>query len=223
MCNHYEKNVDALKWALKAIPGLVMPDPLPEVSTHTWPKYPAPVVFDREGMPTVEVMRWGVWPFYEKKLTRPLTNARDDGLLTKSVWKQSVARRRCLIPATGYYEPGQGPPGARGELRFTIKSRPYFFFAGLWDTDPDASGTRAFTIVTTSPNDYAARFHDRMPVVFNDAYALDWLGAVPLPDEKVVALTRPPANDLMEHSVIAAAPKGKITRADIASGELDLG
>lgn len=223
MCNHYEKNVDALKWALKAIPGLVLPDPLPEVPTHTWPKYPAPVVVDQEGAPAVQIMRWGVWPFYEKKLTRPLTNARDDGLLTKSVWKQSVAKRRCLIPATGYYEPGQGPPGARGELRFTIKARPFFFFAGLWDTDPDDSGTRAFTIVTTSPNDYAARFHDRMPVVLNDAHALDWLGSVPLPNDRVVALTRPPSNDIMEHSAIVAAPKGKITRADVASGELDLG
>lgn len=77
-------------------------------------------------------------------------------------------------------------------------------------------------MVTTSPNDYAARFHDRMPVVLNDANAFDWLGSVPLPDDRVVALTRPPSNNIMEHSAIVAAPKGKITRADVATGELDL-
>lgn len=222
MCNHYEKNSDVIRWALKVIPGLALPDAPPEVPTHTWPKYPAPVVVDQEGSPSIQIMRWGVWPFYEKKLTRPLTNARDDGLLTKSVWKQSVAKRRCLIPATGYYEPGQGPPGARGELRFAIRVRPCFFFAGLWDTDPDDRGTRAFAIVTTSPNDYAARFHDRMPVVLSDANALDWLGSTPLPDERVIAMTRPPESDVMEHAVIEVVPKGKISRADIESGELDL-
>lgn len=223
MCNHYEKNAEMLKWASEILPGLFLPDPLPELAHHTWPKYPAPVVVDQEGRPAVQIMRWGVWPFYEKKLTRPLTNARDDGLLTKSVWKQAVAKRRCLIPATGYYEPGQGPPGARGELRFTIKDRPCFFLAGLWDTDPDDSGTRAFTMVTTSPNEYAARFHDRMPVVLNDDNALDWLGSAPLSSDRVVALTRAPSNDIMEHVAFEAVPKGKITRADIASGELDLG
>lgn len=127
------------------------------------------------------------------------------------------------IPATGYFEPGVGPPGARGELRFTIRARPCFFIAGLWDTDPDGSGTHAFTLVTTSPNDYAARYHDRMPVVLMDSSARDWLGSSPLADDQLVALTRPPASAVMEHSVIEAAPKGKITRADIASGELDLG
>ena len=223
MCNHYEKSAEVLRWAKEKIPGLLLPDPLPELPSHTWPKYPAPVVVDLEGKPAILTMRWGIWPFYEKKLTRPLTNARDDGLLTKTVWKQSVAKRRCLIPATGYYEPGQGPPGARGELRFTIKGTPFFFLAGLWDTDPDDSSTRAFTMVTTSPNDYAARFHDRMPVVLNDANALDWLGSAPLSNDRVVALTRAPANDIMEHVALEAAPKGKITRADIASGELDLG
>lgn len=224
MCNHYEKNVQVLSWALNMIPGLTLPAPLPEVATHTWPKYPAPVVVDQDGKAAVAVMRWGVWPFYEKKLTRPLTNARDDGLLTKTVWKQSVARRRCLIPATGYFEPGLGPPGARGELRFTFKGRPYFFFAGLWDTDPDGSGSQAFTMVTTRPNDYAARFHDRMPVVLDDPDALAWLGSSPLPDERILTLCRPAANEQMDHATIEAAPKGKkITRADVQSGELDLG
>ena len=223
MCNHYEKSAEALRWAHELIPSLLLPDPLPDLPHHTWPKYPAPVIVDQEGRPAVQIMRWGVWPFYEEKMRKPLTNTRDDKLLTSSVWKQSVAKRRCLIPATGYYEPGQGPEGARGELRFSIKGRPCFFLAGLWDTDPDGSSNRAFTMVTTSPNEYAARFHDRMPVVLNDANALDWLGSAPLSSERVVALTRAPANALMEHVAIEMAPKGKITRADIASDELDLG
>ncbi len=228
MCNHYLKNIEVLEWAVRMI-GIGLPEPRPEVPEHTWPKKPAHVVIDREGSPSLELLRWGVWPFYEKKMRKPLTNARDDSLLVKPVWRESVVKRRCLIPAAGYFEPGEGPDGARGELRFSIKERPCFFFAGLWDTDPDGSGNRAFTMVTTRPNEYAARYHDRMPVVLADSDARSWLGSSRLPDARVLSLCQPLPSELMDHVAIPPQPRvKKITKHDVQAagsggvGELDL-
>ena len=61
-----------------------------------------------------------------------MTNARNDRL-TGSTWRNATRKRRCLIPAIGYYEPGLGPVGAKGEILFTVRERPVFFFAGLWE------------------------------------------------------------------------------------------
>jgi hypothetical protein len=134
-----------------------------------------------------------------------VTNARDDQLLRIALWKESVAKRRCLILVVGYFEPGLGSAGAKGELLFTIRDRPVFFIAGLWSADPD--GTRAYSMVTTSPNDYTAPFHDRQPVVLSDADALAWIGSQTLTPERVFALSRPPPSEIMQHEVIPAVPR----------------
>lgn len=86
-------------------------------------------------------------------------------------------------PAMGYYEPGLGPLGAKGEILFTVQERPCFFFAGLWQEN-------AFTMVTINPNEFVAKFHDRMPVVLNDEDALNWLGESPLSAGELVRLCR---------------------------------
>ena len=134
-----------------------------------------------------------------------LTNARNDGLLTKPTWKQSAAKRRCLIPATGYYEPGPGPVGAKGSWRLGDGET-----GRLWDRDPDGSGTRAFTMVTTEPNDTVRPFHDRMPVVLGDDEAEAWLGDEPLPDAELMRLCRGLPSEALHHE--ALAPKLKISR-----------
>jgi putative SOS response-associated peptidase YedK len=118
-----------------------------------------------------------------------VTNARDDQLAKIRLWKESVGIRRCLIPVVGYFEPRPGPVVARGEVLFTMRDRPVFFIAGLWDADPD--GAWAYAMVTTSPNAYTALFHDRQPVALSDRDALSWLGATPLAVEQVARLTRP--------------------------------
>lgn len=224
MCNHYLQERHALKYGAARVQGLRLPDTVPEVPEHTWPKYIAPVILQEEGQRVASFLRWGVWPYYARDKPQFITNARDDGLLTKATWKQSVAKRRCLIPAAAYFEPGTGPVGARGELRFSLKERPCFFFAGLWDTDPDGSRSRGFAMVTTRPNDYVTPYHDRMPVVLDDTEALDWLGSEPLSPDHITHLTRPLPNDALQHEAIAPLVRGKkITREDIQSGEFSLG
>ena len=206
MCNHAYRERKMLEHVARVIAGLDVPVDLAEFTPHAYPKSPSPIIVDEQGRRSVQMHRWGVGYTVQGK-PKFVTNARDDQLLKIRLWKESVAKRRCLIPLTGYFEPGLGPPGMKGELFFTIRDRPVFFVAGLWDSDPD--GTRAYTMVTTSPNGYTVPFHDRQPVVLSDADSLAWLGSAALPDDRVFALTRPPPDEVMIHEVIPAVPKPK--------------
>ena len=189
---------------------------------HTWPKSRAPIFIAGGAAPALVAMRWGVWPLYARERPHYVTNARSDGLLTKPIWKESASSRRCLVPVSGYYEPGFGPPGARGEIRFGVRDQPGFFIAGLWDIDPDASGERGYALVTSEPNDYAKPFHDRMPVVLSDSAALRWIGASPLSADELLALCQPCPPEIMVHREISAVPKGKIPKVELSAqtGEL---
>jgi putative SOS response-associated peptidase YedK len=224
MCNHYEKNAEvidmAVSWALNAAGDVVVPDDLPELPDHTWPKALAPVLV-QGGVPKLEVLRWGVRREVQgatKPLVKFVTNARDDKL-SSWTWRYCVPDRRCLIPASAYYEP-DGPVGGKWEVRFTLPAQPSFFFAGLWDADPDGA-TRAFTMVTTSPNELAAQIHDRMPLVLDDAGAQEWIAAGPLTPERLAALCRPYPAAAMQSAALPP-PQKKIKSADLkpADGEL---
>lgn len=195
-----------LKYAAKIVDGLVIPDDLPEFTPHAFPKSPSPIIVAEAGQRIVQIQRWGVGYTVKGKPTL-VTNARDDQLLRISLWKESTAIRRCLVPVVGYFEPGPGPVGARGEVYFTMRDRPVFFIAGLWDTDAD--GTRSYAMVTTSPNAYAAEFHDRQPVILSDENAKEWVGDRVLTSDRVAALTRPPANEAMQHQIFPAIPRAK--------------
>jgi putative SOS response-associated peptidase YedK len=183
MCNHYRKGAPVVGFSevrlrLKIIPGL-------ELAEHTYPKYPAPVVIQQNGDRLLLNKHWGLPVTIRTPkgpVVKPVTNARNDKL-TGFTWRYSSQERRCLIPATGYYEPGTGKVGARGEILFTVRECPCFLIAGLWEGD-------AFTMVTTAPNETAARFHDRMPLVLSDADLEAWLGDQPLPPEELQRLCR---------------------------------
>ncbi len=223
MCNHYEKNAQVIRWAAEQFGEVAVPSDLAAFPDHTWPKSPAPVLLETEAGRSIAVMRWGVHVEIQgatKPLTKFVTNARNDKL-AKYPWRFSVRERRCLIPAIAYYEP-DGPPGGKWEVRYSLREHPMFFFAGLWDTDPDRT-TQAFTMVTTSPNELAAQIHDRMPLVLDAAGAREWLGRAPLSEERLLSLCMPyPASAMA--SAALAPPQKKIAKPDLqrADGELRL-
>ncbi len=221
MCKHYTVDQRTLKFSANYA-GIENPPEQEEV-TQVWPKRKGHVIIQTEKGRALASLRWGVWPFFAREKPQYLHNARDDSLLSKATWKQSVAKRRCLIPGSAYFEPGLGPEGARGEVCITLRDRPAFFMAGLWDHDPDGSGTQAFTMVTTVPNDYVARFQDRMPVILENDDALLWLGHEPLAPEMLTRLCRPCRGDMMQHTAMAPEPK-PIKKSDLrtSEGELDL-
>jgi putative SOS response-associated peptidase YedK len=149
----------------------------------------------------LRVVRWGLVPFWAKdpSIGSRLINARSETIAEKPAFKRAFTRRRCLIPADGFYEWQQlaGPDGGK-------RKQPYFIyradgaplaFAGLYELWRDQSVPEedpgawlwTSTIITTSAADEVGQIHDRMPMVIDSASWTDWLD----PDNTDVAdLTR---------------------------------
>ncbi|MCX7006690.1 MAG: SOS response-associated peptidase family protein, partial [Kiritimatiellaeota bacterium] len=89
-------------------------------------------------------------------------------------FRDLLAQQRCLIPASGLFEWEKLPNGKKRAVYFRLPDGGLFAFAGLWMAQPD-SPLRAFTIITTSPNETVKKIHDRMPVMLPQAAEAAWL------------------------------------------------
>ncbi|MBK9178254.1 MAG: SOS response-associated peptidase [Acidimicrobiales bacterium] len=140
------------------------------------------VVVDTAEGRTVEAFHWGLVPIWAEDLAvgNRMINARGDTLATKPAFRSAFQKRRCLVPADGFYE-WRSVPGQR-------RKQPYYIhrvdgeplaFAGLWEVwrGPDRAGdpVRSTTIVTTDANDLVRPIHDRMPVILPPSAWDAWL------------------------------------------------
>jgi putative SOS response-associated peptidase YedK len=156
------------------------------------PTQEAPVVrISRSGEREVSMLRWGLVPAWAKDLKSgtKMINARAEGVEGKPAFRDAVQRRRCIVPATGFFE-WQGEPGRKQPFAITVPDQPLFAFAGLWERWKPASGepVETFTIVTTDANEAVARIHDRMPVILPVDAIDTWLTG---PPEQALALLKP--------------------------------
>jgi putative SOS response-associated peptidase YedK len=114
----------------------------------------------------------------------------------RPAFRQLVERRRCVVPADGFYEWRRGPDGRRQPLRFTVDHGQPFALAGLWDRwrDP-ATGEPldSCTILTCAPNSLVAPVHDRMPVILTREAEDLWLDPAVPADQALAALVPFPA------------------------------
>jgi putative SOS response-associated peptidase YedK len=157
-----------------------------EHNYNVTPRADVPVVAESQGTRTLDLVRWGLVPSWAKdlKIGDRLINARADKLASSNAYKRAFARRRCIVPADGFYE-WQVVEGKR-------QKQPWFFrrrdgeplaFAGLWEiwhdpNDPDqehAPRIRSCVIITTDANDIVRPVHDRMPVVLGEDAWDEWL------------------------------------------------
>jgi len=150
----------------------------------------------RSQAPRMAVVRWGLIPSWSLDPWRrgPLINARAESAALKSSFREAFERRRCLIPADGFYE-WKRVPGTRAKQPFVIRMRDGrpFAFAGLWEPPAPAQPQPAetCTIVTTDPNELLRPIHDRMPVILPpDAYQR-WIDPDPARAAELLALLRP--------------------------------
>ncbi len=135
------------------------------------PTEPIPVVVSHDGDRTIVPMRWGLLPpFYRTANGGPLLiNARAEGIATKPAYREAVQKRRCLVPADGFYE-WQGPKDARVPWLIRPAAGGPMALAGLWQDWRSPEGwISTCAIVTCEPNATLAPIHDRMPVVIAPA------------------------------------------------------
>ena len=137
----------------------------------------------------VTPMHWGLVPRWAKdpSIGNKMINARAETLAEKNAYRSAFAKRRCLIPADGFYE-WQAVPGQKRKQPMYIHGAPGepLAFAGLWELwkDPNATEAeraegagvlRSCTIITGRPNDKVAPIHDRMPVILPREVWAEWL------------------------------------------------
>ncbi|HUB40328.1 MAG TPA: SOS response-associated peptidase [Streptosporangiaceae bacterium] len=139
------------------------------------------------GVPERElrVMRWGLVPFWAKdvKIGSRMINARAETVAEKPAFRRAFAKRRCLMPADGYYEWQQLPGAAKQPVYISRKDGRSLAFAGLYElwrdpaVRPDDQDAWLWTntIITTSAPDEIGMIHDRMPMIIDQGSWADWL------------------------------------------------
>jgi putative SOS response-associated peptidase YedK len=136
-----------------------------------------PVVCAGDGRRLVQ-MQWGLVPFWAKDpaIGRRLINARSDTVAGKPAFRVSFAQKRCLVPASGFYEWKKTPEG-KVPFYYRMKGGAPFAFAGLYDRwrAPGGEMVMTYTIITTEPNSLIARVHDRMPAILRMDDENPWL------------------------------------------------
>jgi len=136
----------------------------------------------------LRVVRWGLVPYWAKDVSigSRMINARAETVSEKPAFRTAFAKRRCLLPADGYYEWQPPPPGTKGSKQPYFICRPdhsVLAFAGLYELWRDRSLPRedpaawlwTATVITTSAPDELGEIHDRMPMVIDRAGWTDWL------------------------------------------------
>lgn len=187
------------------------PEALLDPSYNVAPTNDVYAVLSDGGVRHVDAFHWGLIPLWAKdaKIGSKMINARAEGLADKNAYKSAFKRRRCLIPADGFYEwrkRSDAPAGAKKQPFFISRpdGEPYAF-AGLWEVwrgaDKDQEPLRSCAIITTEPNEVMATIHDRMPVILpasawdawldRDNDDLELLGRLLVPADPALTVLRP--------------------------------
>ncbi|MDD1691548.1 MAG: SOS response-associated peptidase [Methanoregula sp.] len=155
----------------------------------------------------LRIMQWGLRPHGapQHRAASRVANARAESIVEKPMFCGLVADRRCVVPASGFYE--WKNEGSR-KVPFYIRRRDHalLLLAGLYDTGQDPAGEpqEAYTIITTEPNELMAPVHDRMPAILTEEGVQRWLSAGPLSPEALREILSPCAPDLIEANPVSS-------------------
>lgn len=146
---------------------------------NTAPSLRVPVVVAADGGRRLLMARWGFRPAWMKAGPLAPINAKAETVATSPMFREALARGRCLVPADGFYEwKAEAGQKRKQPYYLRLKEGGLFAFAGLWTPSPAATGASATcTIITTSPNALVAPIHNRMPVILERGDEDRWLDA----------------------------------------------
>lgn len=158
-------------------------NPLPNLKP-TWnmaPTMSAPVIrrHPDTGQRHLDALTWGFVPAFTKVLkeARKPINARSETVATSGMFRAAFAKRRCIVPASAFYE-WRADPGGKTPFAIARADGDPMAFAGIWEgwRSPEGDILRSFAILTTVANQQMAALHERMPVILERSEWPAWLG-----------------------------------------------
>lgn len=147
---------------------------------------------------TILPVKWGLTPAWSVKSEKPLflVNLRDDSIKTKPGFKQYLKNRRCIIPASGFYE-WKAEGKTKQPYYFQCLNQEFMFFAGIWESPSQGESTNPMvSILTTNANALVGPIHNRMPVILHPEEAREWLESNH--ENTLIDLLRPYPSDEMD-------------------------
>jgi putative SOS response-associated peptidase YedK len=158
-----------------------------------------------DGTRELVAARWGLIPSWAKDpaIGNRLINARAESAADKPAFRSAFRRRRCLVPATGFYE-WQRLEKRKQPYQILMRDGGLFAMAGLWERwqCADSAPLDTYTILTTAANPVVAPLHDRMPVILAPGDYDLWLGRTPASPQALSALLHPyPATAMTAYPV----------------------
>lgn len=202
---------------LAAALDALVDEPL-EPTYNAGPTQRLPILGVRAGERHVRLARWGLVPYWSKGpgAGPPMFNARSETARSNGAFRTPFAKRRCVVPLSGFFEWRKLEGGKKQPLFFHAPDERLLLAAGLWDLwrGPDGD-LRSFTVLTCPPNALVAPIHDRMPVLLDAEGARRWLE----PDaslDALQALCAPcPADALAAHEVSPRVGSLRVNEPDL--------
>jgi putative SOS response-associated peptidase YedK len=198
MCGRFTLTVDPSvvqqTFNLTTMPGMMA------ARYNIAPSQPVAIITN-DAPQTLTFFRWGLIPSWSKdiKIGNNLINARSEGVEDKPAFRAAFKRRRCLIPADGFYE-WQAHGKEKTPMYVHLKNHELFAMAGLWEVwhSPEGDEIRTCTILTAEPNDLIRQLHNRMAVILHKEDYDTWLSPDELPPAVLKPLLRSYEADAMD-------------------------
>jgi len=180
MCGRYNLFTSAAE--LNRLFGVMFADDL-QPRYNIAPTQTVPVVRRLDNQRRLTAMRWGLVPSWAQdiKIGYRMINARAETITEKNSFKTAFRRRRCLLPASGFYEWKKLDAKSKQPYHITLANGEPFAFAGLWESwrgppdNPLSEPLLTCTIITTAANELLGELHDRMPVILPREHYELWL------------------------------------------------
>jgi len=177
MCGRYEVHTP-----VEEIARIFEAQPDDEVNTfgpryNVAPSLRIPVVRQGKSGRALEAMTWGLIPSWSRDLAGPKpVNARAETVFDIPMFRSAIRRRRCLVPADGFYE-WQQRDGRKQPYHVGMADGAPFAMAGIWEywARPERPAVVSCALVVTQPNELMASIHDRMPVIVAPEDYAAWL------------------------------------------------
>ena len=179
MCGRYNLKTNPRQFAFYFADPEIR-DPLPEPAYNVAPTNMMPVVTLEDGNRVSTNKRWGLLPVWAKdiKFGFRTINARSETVESKPAFRSAFKKRRCLVPASGYFEWKKLDAKTKQPYNIVKKDGELLAMAGLWEAwknPADEQWLESFTVITTDSNELTSDVHDRMPAILDQENFDIWL------------------------------------------------